>query len=141
MGDFRPCSAAAFLPFSCRQKQFPTGDMIVSVFRRLLMLVAAITILLMVLPPLFDTFDTWDKGPELPVVGHNTETTIVVMSLQIGLGLAVAWGSILFLKCLGELSAAMRDVLLVPATEARARGMDYQLLLFSPPWRLTFLRI
>lgn len=109
--------------------------------RRLLALAAATIILLMVLPPVFNTFDKWDKTPELPLVGHDTETTLMVMALEIGMGLAVAWGSLLFLAWLAEV--------IVPAsvdfTSAHARrgfrATEYLLLLFSPPGHPLALRI
>ena len=98
------------------------------------------TILLMVLPPLFDTFDTWDKRPELPVAGHNTETTIAMMALEAGMGVAVAWASVLLLNWLAEIFAPR-----MVARRARARSgfraTDYLLLLYSPPWAFTSLRI
>jgi hypothetical protein len=110
-------------------------------YRRLLALGAAMVILLMVLPPVFNTFDKWDKAPEFPLSGHDTETTLMVMALEVGMGVAVAWGSVLVL---GWLAA----VLLVWLVEAKpgnvtcgVRATDYLLLLFSPPWRIVSLRI
>ena len=99
------------------------------------------TILLMVLPPVFDTFDTWDRKPELPVVGHNTETTIVVVSVGLGFCLAVAWVSILLLNGLFWFFPRLARRLAPISARTRAYGMDYQLLLFSPPRRLPVLRI
>jgi hypothetical protein len=110
------------------------------VYRRLLTLVAAVTIFLMVLPPLFDTFDTWDKTPELPVAGHNTETTITVLALETGLGIAVAWASVVLLAWLAAHFAVPLLSLPLPA-QPEARGTEYQLLLFSPPALFTSLRI
>lgn len=99
------------------------------------------TILLMVLPPVFDSFDTWDRKPELPVAGHNTETTIVVVSVGLGLCLAVAWISILLSSRLFRLFSRLTPRLALIPARTRAYGMDYQLLLFSPPRRLSSLRI
>jgi len=95
----------------------------------------------MVLPPVFDTFDTWDKRPEIPIVGHNTETTIAVMSLGIGMCLGVAWLSILLLDRL--FSRILRFLALSECVEVRmvALGSDYLLLLFSPPSHTVTLRI
>jgi hypothetical protein len=109
--------------------------------RRLLSLAMASIILMMVVPPVFNTCDKWDKGTELPLVGHDTETTLMMAALETGLGLAVAWSSVRLLSWL----AAM---LLLHATEIAAvhgrRGFpatEYLLLLFSPPWRIVSLRI
>lgn len=99
------------------------------------------TILLMVLPPVFDTFDTWDKQPELPMVGHNTETTLVIASANLGLCFAVAWGSVLLLSWLASLFPPLMRKLAPVSARTHACGIDYLLLLFSPPWRLTSLRI
>lgn len=104
--------------------------------------VMAITILLMVLPPLLQTFDTWDRKPEIPVAGHDTEATLVELGFEAGLCLAVAWVSITVLNCLAVILASVADALApAAAVVARALGIDYLLLLFSPPWRLTYLRI
>ncbi|HEX8711018.1 MAG TPA: hypothetical protein VF730_04025 [Terracidiphilus sp.] len=107
----------------------------------MLKVVVAAIIALMVLPPLFDTFDTWDKRPEFPVVGHNTETTLAAMALEAGMGLAVGWLSVLLLNW-------VRKWLLPRIAEAGAvaragvRATDYLLLLFSPPpWETVTLRI
>ena len=99
------------------------------------------TILLMVLPPVFDTFDTWDKKPELPLVGHNTETTLVAIALEAGMGLAVAWASVLLLNWVASLFPPPMRKLAQVSARTYAYGIDYLLLLFSPPWRLTSLRI
>lgn len=106
-----------------------------------MLLFAALTILLMVLPPLFDTFDNWDMKPELPVVGHNVETTIVVVSADLGLCFAVAWFSSLLLNWLLALFPPQVLKLVPSSFQTRAYGIEYLLLLFSPPWRLTSLRI
>ncbi len=109
-------------------------------YRRFLILVAAATILLMVLPPLFDTFDTWDRSPEIPVAGHNTETNFVVMALEVGVGLAVAWASVLLLNWVTAWFAPR--VIKVPAPVwPQVRAIDYLLWLFSPPWAFASLRI
>jgi hypothetical protein len=102
--------------------------------------VAAI-IALMVLPPLFDTFDTWDKSPEFPVVGHNTETTLAAMALEAGMGLTVAWISVLLVNWL---AAWLRPRIAEAAVKARSgiRATEYLLMLFSPPpWETVTLRI
>jgi len=111
------------------------------VYRRLLTFIAAMTILLMVLPPLFDTFDTWDKTPEFPMVGHNTETNLVVIGMDAGLCLGVAWMAVLLLDWLVSLLAPPLRELATAAPQPLSRGTEYLLLLFSPPWRLTSLRI
>lgn len=101
---------------------------------------AALTIFLMVAPPLCDTFDTWDKTPELPVVGHNTETTVASMALDLGMGLAVAWTAVLLLNWLTALFAPFIEKLRTPGPP-QVRATDYLLLLFSPPLEITILRI
>jgi hypothetical protein len=86
--------------------------------------------------------DKWDKGPELPLVGHDTETTLMMAAVDVGLGVAAAWSSV----CLLAWLAAM---LLLGMIEAAAsahayRGVcatEYLLMLFSPPWRIVSLRI
>jgi hypothetical protein len=110
------------------------------VSRRLLSIVATAIIALMILPPLFDTFDTWDKTPEIPVAGHNTETTIVVMAIELGMGLVVAWASVLLANWL---AAWLRPQISNAAVAARpgVRATEYLLLLFSPPWEAVTLRI
>lgn len=94
----------------------------------------------MVLPPLFDTFDTWDKTPELPVAGHNTETTIAVLALETGLGIAAAWASVVLLAWLAAHFVLPLLSVRLPA-QPEVRGTEYQLLLFSPPTLFTSLRI
>jgi hypothetical protein len=109
--------------------------------RRLRHLVAAMAILLMVVPPLFDTFDTWDKGPELPVIGHNTETNVVLATASLGICFAVISAGILVFNALAALLGASLEASAPAAPLVRARATDYLLLLYSPPWRLTSLRI
>lgn len=109
--------------------------------RRLLGVAAAIIIMLMVLPPVFNLFDTWDKRPELPLMGHDTETTLSMMALEVGMGIAVAWGSV----CLLAWLAMVRLVTLFEtAPDLALRGIratEYLLRLYSPPWRIVSLRI
>ncbi len=109
--------------------------------RRLLTLATAALILMMVAPPVCNTFDKWDKGHELPLAGHDAETTLMVMAFEVGISVAVAWGSALLLTWLaavllpGFLEAS-------PAQTSRGvRATEYLLLLFSPPWRVVSLRI
>lgn len=105
------------------------------------LLFAAFAILLMVLPPVFDTFDTWDKQPELPLAGHNTETTLVIVCANLTLGAVVAWLSVLSLNWLASLARPFRAHLAQAVLQARACGQDHLLLLYSPPPRLASLRI
>lgn len=109
--------------------------------RRLLSIFAATIILLMVLPPVFNTFDRWDRKPELPLVGHDTETTVMMMALETAVGLAVAWGSVLLLACLAAVFVPGLIALAAPRTRRGFRATDYLLMLFSPPWRPLSLRI
>lgn len=107
----------------------------------MLKIVVAAIIALMVLPPLFDTFDSWDKAPEFPVVGHNTETTLAAMALEAAMGLTVAWVSVLLLNWL---ITWLRPRIAEAAVVARVgfRATDYLLMLFSPPpWEAGTLRI
>lgn len=109
--------------------------------RRLLALVATTIVLLIALPPVLNAFDTWDKTPELPIVGHDTETTLMVMALEAGMGIAVAWASV---RLLDWLAAAFLPGLVEAEpvlTLCGIRATDYLLLLFSPPWRTVSLRI
>jgi hypothetical protein len=109
--------------------------------RQLLPVVTASIILLMVLPPMFNLFDKWDKGPELPLVGHDTETTLMMAALEAGLGVAVAWGSVCLLAWL---AAAVLPGMIEAVTVRALRGVratEYLLLLFSPPWQIVSLRI
>lgn len=109
--------------------------------RRLLALVTASIILMMVLPPVFNTFDKWDKGPELPLVGHDTETTLMMAALEVGLGVAVAWG---LARLLAWLVAVLSPwtIEAVPVHARRGvRATEYLLLVFSPPWPIVSLRI
>ena len=108
--------------------------------RRLLGIFAAIAILLMALPPLFDTFDHWDKRPELPMVGHNTETTVAMVAVGIGMSVTVAWAVVLLFQWLASFLAPRTLKALVPVRPG-VRATDYLLLLFSPPWAFTALRI
>lgn len=109
--------------------------------RRLLALVAATAIALMVLPPVCNAFDTWDKRPELPMAGHDTETTLMVMAFEAGMGMAVAVGSVLLLTALAAMLLPARRELSAPRSHAGVRATEYLLLLFSPPWRARSLRI
>lgn len=108
--------------------------------RRLLGIIAAATILLMVLPPLLDTFDKWDRTPEIPVSGHNTETTLSMLAVGVGMGLTVAWSAVLLLNWLAEM---LTPGMAAAPSQARPgfRATDYLLLLFSPPWAFASLRI
>ena len=98
------------------------------------------TIALMVLPPLFDTFDTWDRRPELPLVGHNTETTVAMLAVGAGMCAAVAWASVLLLNWLAAVLGARVEEAQGIAWPQR-RATEYLLLLFSPPWAFSSLRI
>lgn len=109
--------------------------------RRLLSLAAATIILLMVLPPVLNTFDTWDKKPELPLVGHDTETTLMVMALEVGMGVALAWGSVLLLAWLAAIFVAEMIEPTLSQGRHGIRATEYLLLLFSPPSRPLSLRI
>lgn len=110
--------------------------------RRLLTIVTASMILMMVLPPVFNVVDRWDKGPELPLVGHDTETTLMMAAVDVGLGAAVAWSTVCLLD---RLAAVLLLGMIETGTPARAhRGLcatEYLLMLFSPPWRIVSLRI
>ena len=108
--------------------------------RRLFGIFAAIVILLMALPPVFDTFDHWDKTPEIPVVGHNTETTVAVVAVGFGMCVAVAWAAVLLLEWLASFLTPRALKMLAPVQFA-GRATEYLLLLFSPPWAFTTLRI
>ncbi len=108
--------------------------------RRIPGIVAALAILLMVVPPVFNTFDTWDKKPELPLVGHDTETTIVMMAVDVGMCFTVAWASVLLLNWLAAIFAPRMEELRA-VERPGVRATEYLLLLFSPPWTFTTLRI
>jgi hypothetical protein len=109
--------------------------------RRLFAVFAATIILLMVVPPVCNSFDKWDKGPELPLAGRDTETTLSIVALEVGMGLAVAWGSIFLLNWLAAVHSRLTTEtasLLIPCG---IRATDYLLLLFSPPWQSLPIRI
>lgn len=108
---------------------------------RLLNLVTASIILMMVLPPVFNVFDTWDKRPELPLVGHDTETTLMMAAIDIGLGAAVAWSSVCLLAWLAAALPLRRIENASVHAYRGVRATEYLLLLFSPPWRIVSLRI
>lgn len=110
-------------------------------YRHLLRFLAATAVLLMLLPPLFDTFDTWDKRPELPVAGHNTETTLVLLTAELGMCMVVAWASIRLTQWLVALFAPYLLQVFPAPFRPPVRATDYLLLLFSPPWRPVSLRI
>lgn len=109
--------------------------------KRLLTIVTSM-ILMMVLPPVFNVVDQWDKGPELPLVGHDTETTLMMAAVDVGFGVAVAWNSV---SCLAWLAAVLLLRMIETAAPAHAqrgvRATEYLLMLFSPPWRIVSLRI
>jgi hypothetical protein len=105
-----------------------------------LRIIAGTAVLLMVVPPLFDTFDTWDKTPEIPLVGHNTETTIAMMAVGFGMCAVVAWTSVLLLQWLASMLAPRALKALAPI-QPGVRASDYLMLLYSPPWAFTTLRI
>lgn len=108
----------------------------------LLTMVTAFMIPVMVLPPVFNVVDKWDKGPELPLVGHDTETTLMMAAVDVGLGVAVPWSSVCLLAWL---AAVLLLGMVETGAPARAhRGVcatEYLLMLFSPPWRIVSLRI
>jgi len=109
-------------------------------YRRFLSFVAAMAILFMVLPPLLEVFDTWDKRPEIPVEGRDTETTLEVIGAVAGMCLGVAWLSVLLMNWLASLFAPFPQGS-VPAAQPFAFGTDHLRRLFSPPLNLTSLRI
>lgn len=97
--------------------------------------------LLMIVTPLCNMFDKWDKGPELPLVGHDTETTLMMTALEVGLGVAVAWNTVFLLDWLvSVVLPAMMETAPVHARRG-VRAAEYLLLLFSPPGRIVTLRI
>jgi hypothetical protein len=110
--------------------------------RRLLTIVTASMILMMVLPPVFSVVDKWDKGPELPLVGHDTEITLMMAAVDVGLGVAVAWSSVCLLAWLAAVLLLGMIETAVPVHAHRGvRVTEYLLMLFSPPWRIVSLRI
>jgi hypothetical protein len=110
--------------------------------RRLLTIVTTSMILMMVLPPVFNVVDKWDKGPELPLVGHDTEITLMMTAVDVGLGVAVAWSSVCLLAWLAALLLLRMIETDAPALAHRGvRATEYLLMLFSPPWRVVSLRI
>ncbi len=95
----------------------------------------------MLLPPVFDTFDTWDKRRELPVAGHNTETTLVLVTAELGMCMVVAWTSVRLMQRLVAVFAPYLLQIFPAAFRPGVRATDYLLLLYSPPWRAVSLRI
>jgi hypothetical protein len=109
---------------------------------RLLTIVTASMILMMILPPVFNVVDKWDKGPELPLVGHDTETTLMMAAVDVGFGVAVAWISVSLLAWLAAVLLLRMIETAAPAHAQRGvRATEYLLMLFSPPWRIVSLRI
>ncbi len=94
----------------------------------------------MAVPPVCDAFDTWDKTPEIPLAGHNTETTLMVFGLEAGVCLAVAWASILLLDGLAAWFAPRVQKAPAPI-RSQVRATDYLMWIFSPPWTFASLRI
>jgi len=111
------------------------------VYRHVIHFVATVAVLLMVLPPVLDTFDTWDKRPELPMVGRNTETNIVVCTADLAMCMVVAGSSICLLQWLVTLFAPYLQQIFSAPHGPEVRATEYLLLLFSPPWRVVSLRI
>jgi hypothetical protein len=111
------------------------------VYRHVVHFVATLAVLLMVLPPVFDTFDTWDKRPEIPMVGHNTETNIVVCTADLAMCMVVAWASICLMQWLVTLFPPYLLQIFSAPVEPEVRATEYLLSLFSPPWRVVSLRI
>ena len=109
--------------------------------RRLLAIVTTAIVLMIAMPPVLNAFDSWDKTPELPMVGHDTETTLMVMALEAGMGVAVAWASVKLFDWLA--AAILPDMIEAAPVRVRlgVRATAYFLLLFSPPWRAVSLRI
>ena len=110
-------------------------------YRHVVHFVATVAVLLMVLPPVFDAFDTWDKRPEFPMVGHNTETNIVVFTADLGMCVVVAWASIYLMQWLVTLFAPYLPQIFSAPHGPEVRATEYLLWLFSPPWRVVSLRI
>lgn len=108
--------------------------------RRFFGIVIFAAIFLMVVPPLFNTIDTWDKRPEFPAAGHDTETSISMLSIEIGMCLTVAWASVLLLNWLASMFVPRTEGVRTPR-QPGVRATEYLLLLFSPPWAFTTLRI
>ena len=111
------------------------------VYRHVVHFVVTVAVLLMVLPPVFDAFDTWDKRPEFPMVGRNTETNIVVFTADLGMCMVVAWASICLMQWLVTLLAPCLPQIFSAPRGPEVRATEYLLLLFSPPWRDVSLRI
>lgn len=110
-------------------------------YRHFVHLVAGLAVLLMIVPPVCDTFDRWDRRPEMPMVGHNTETTVVVFTADLGLCMVVAWASIQLMQWLVAVFAPYILIVVRSSFGPLMRATDYFLLLFSPPWRQISLRI
>ena len=95
----------------------------------------------MLLPPVFDAFDQWDRRPEIPVAGHNTETTLVLVTAELGLCAVVAGTAFRFLQRLVALFAPYLLQIFPAPFRPHARATEHLLLLFSPPLRPLALRI
>ena len=92
---------------------------------------------MMAVPQLYQTFDRWDTVAD---IGRDTEWTLLVVGVCIGVCLLSA---LLIVELTGWLVAIFMRRL--PATlsvaQLQSKGTDFLRLLFSPPLTATSLRI
>lgn len=110
--------------------------------RRALIFVVVAAIFMMVLPHVLEIFDTWDKRPEIPVAGHDTESTLMEVGFAAGACIGIAW---LCASLTTFAAKILLPLLFSPEPEFAVQpfqtATDYLKLLFSPPVSPPVLRI
>ena len=91
----------------------------------------------MALSPMLEFVDTWDK---YPLTGCDTELVMLGFGVVLGLCFGMAWLAVRLISVI-LCSLLLLPPEMAPAAQPFAHKADYLLLLFSPPWRLTSLRI
>lgn len=105
--------------------------------RRFHTFVAVAAILLMAISQMCELFDRFDTIAD---VGHDTEFMLIVIGMCIGLCLLLAWLMVQLVRTVFSLIMwLLRGA--SPGAQPHSFGTEYLLLLFSPPWQTTTLRI
>jgi hypothetical protein len=107
------------------------------VSRRFHTLLSVAAILLIAVTQMCELFDRWDTIAD---IGHDSEFMFMVIGMCVALSLLLA---LLLVKLAGIVSELVARLLagVSPPAQPHSCQADYLLLLFSPPFSFTSLRI